>query len=124
MIIYIRQSSPKKKPSKAVLEANRKHKIWLEQNNYLTKSNKQRIITYNMENVDDKKVAPMSNTIPAGIAAKRSIDDHRWKRDWRESQKTIDMIEDKKKRVAPLYNKGATQYISDGEDPKTLGRKL
>jgi hypothetical protein len=29
----------------------------------------------------------------------------------------------KKYRVAPLFNKGALQYISDDMDPKTLGRK-
>lgn len=30
----------------------------------------------------------------------------------------------KSKRVAPAYNKGAYQYITDDTDPKTLGRKL
>lgn len=32
-------------------------------------------------------------------------------------------IEAKKKRVAILYNKGGIQYITDGMDPKTFGRK-
>ena len=32
-------------------------------------------------------------------------------------------IESKKSRIGVLYNKGAYQYISDGMDPKTLGRK-
>lgn len=29
----------------------------------------------------------------------------------------------KSKRVAPLFNKGAYQYITDETDPKTIGRK-
>lgn len=33
-------------------------------------------------------------------------------------------IERKKLRVAPMYNKGAYQYITDDTDPKTLGRKI
>lgn len=32
-------------------------------------------------------------------------------------------IERKKKRIAPAYNKGAYQYITDGTDPSDLGRK-
>lgn len=30
----------------------------------------------------------------------------------------------KSKRVAPLYNKGAYQYLTDDTDPTTIGRKL
>lgn len=30
----------------------------------------------------------------------------------------------KKQRVAPLYNKGGYQYISDGEDLTTIGKKI
>lgn len=33
-------------------------------------------------------------------------------------------IERKKKRVAPLWNKGGLQYITDDTDIITLGRKL
>lgn len=33
-------------------------------------------------------------------------------------------IEKKKKRVAPLFNKGGLQYISDDTDLTTLGRKV
>lgn len=29
----------------------------------------------------------------------------------------------KKNRIAPAYNKGAYQYITDGADPKELGKK-
>lgn len=33
-------------------------------------------------------------------------------------------IERKKKRIAPLYNKGGLQYITDDMDLTTLGRKV
>lgn len=32
-------------------------------------------------------------------------------------------LEQKSKRIAPLFNKGAYQYITDDMDPKTIGRK-
>ena len=44
--------------------------------------------------------------------------------DREETAETIKEIERKKTRVAPAYNKGATQYITDGADPTTLGRKI
>jgi len=32
-------------------------------------------------------------------------------------------VEAKKKRIAPMYNKGAYMLITDGTDPKEIGRK-
>ena len=58
------------------------------------------------------------------IIFKKSVDDWKWKRDREETAETIKEIERKKTRVAPAYNKGATQYITDGADPTTLGRKV
>jgi hypothetical protein len=37
--------------------------------------------------------------------------------------KAQEEIAKKRKRIAPLYNKGAAQYITDETDPKTIGRK-
>lgn len=31
---------------------------------------------------------------------------------------------EKSKRLAPLYNKGAYQYITDGDSLRSLGRKI
>lgn len=39
-------------------------------------------------------------------------------------QKAQEEIERKKLRVAPLYNKGGLQYITDDMDLTTLGRKV
>ena len=41
----------------------------------------------------------------------------------REAEAQIE-IEKKKKRVAPLFNKGGYQYVTDETDPTTLGRKV
>ncbi len=71
----------------------------------------------------------VERTIPSGNGFgncfKRDIlNEHKWKRDRQESSETIKEIEAKAKRVAPAFNKGATQYITDEADPKTLGRKV
>lgn len=42
----------------------------------------------------------------------------------KESPEVQKMILDKAKRVAPAYNKGGLQYISDNCDLTTLGRKV
>ena len=57
----------------------------------------------------------------AGI---KTVDDWKWKKDRQETAETIKEIERKKERTAPLFNKGGYQYITDAEDPKTIGRKI
>ena len=68
-----------------------------------------------------EKIVP--NAIGNGFKG-RSVDDYKWRKDVTETSATIAEIEKKKSRVAPLYSKGATQYITDGADPKTIGRKV
>lgn len=68
-------------------------------------------------------LAPLSNDI-GGVGHKRSIDDHRWKRDAAEPAHVVKEIEAKKKQVAPAYSKGAYQFIPSDKDVKTLGRKI
>lgn len=58
----------------------------------------------------------------AGIAAKRSIDDYRWRK-MEESSEAIQAAEAKKKRVGLPYSKGAYQYLTDGSDPSDHGKK-
>ncbi len=57
------------------------------------------------------------------VCAKHTIDDWRWKKGDGERSDTIREIENKKKRVAIAFNKGAYQYISDGDDPTAIGKK-
>jgi hypothetical protein len=42
----------------------------------------------------------------------------------KESPEVRDAIIAKSKRLAPAYNKGAVQYITDDADIQTLGRKI
>ena len=126
MLIYTRQSSGRKKPSKSkrFLQAQVEHQKFLASVGFFGKrKNVDR--PYNMPDLSiESSAAPLSNRLDFDGGYKRSIDDHKWKRDRVESKATIEEIERKKTRVAPAYNKGATQYITDGADPTTLGRKL
>jgi hypothetical protein len=73
----------------------------------------------------ESNAAPMANTIPGGIAAKRDkLNDHKWKRGSEESAATVQAMQDKADRTAPAYSKGAYQYITDGTDAKYLGKKI
>lgn len=66
----------------------------------------------------------LSNTIPAGVASKRSIlTDHEWRRDSGEAAATVGAILEKASRAMPLYNKGGYQLASKSEDPASLGSR-
>lgn len=76
------------------------------------------------EKVSNKRENNLGNLIP-GNCFKKSIDEYKWKRyNNKESKKTIMEIERKKKRIAPLWNKGASMYITENENPKTIGKKM
>lgn len=125
MLIYTRTSSGKRKRSKSkrLLQAQEEHKKFLESVGY-TGRRKARVSFPNLKVENFENVGTLSDDIPGAGGYKRSVDDYKWKRDIVESVSTIAEIEKKKMRVAPAYNKGATQYITDGADPKTLGRKV
>lgn len=125
MLIFTRTSSGKRKRSKSkrFLQAQEEHKKFLESVGYVKRRKPTASFPdLKVENADN--VGKLSDNIPGAGGYKRSVDDYKWKRDVVESVSTIAEIEKKKKRVAPAYNKGATQYITDGADPKTLGRKI
>ena len=126
MLIYTRQSSGRKRKSKSkrFLQAQVEHQKFLASVGFFGKrKNVDR--SYNMPDLScPSNAAPLSNVIDAGGGYKRSVDDHKWKRDRAEKPDTVKEIERKKTRIAPAYNKGATQYITDGSDPTTLGRKV
>jgi hypothetical protein len=66
--------------------------------------------------------AIMSNAVGNGF--KRSVDDYKWKTSAAEKPETIREIEKKKTRLAPIANKTGYQYITDGADIETLGKKV
>jgi hypothetical protein len=112
-----------RKPTQAMIESQRMTQELLDKVGYRKPTKSTKKFTYSL--AVESNAAPLSNTIPGGAAAKRDIrTDHLWKRDRQESAATVKAIEEKAMRVAPAYNKGATQYITDGTDAKYLGRKI
>jgi hypothetical protein len=112
-----------RKPTQAMIESQRKTQELLDRVGYRKPTKTHKKFTYSL--VTESNAAPMSNTIPGGIAAKRDkLTDHKWKRGAEESAATVKAIEEKSKRLAPAFNKGAVQYITDETDAKHLGRKL
>ncbi len=125
-IFYTNTSSRKPKPnkSKSFLAAKQKHIEFL-QSMGISQSNKK--LKNNPANFPDltvpNKGANLSNSIPEN-GIKRSVDDYKWRRDRVESKEAIQEAERKKTRVAPLWNKGSVMYITDDQDPTTLGKKI
>ena len=118
-LVYTKTSSGRKKPSKKTLRLREERKAYFAA--ILKGSRKERPI--NMpEPLEKKNLVPLSNSVGNGF--KRSVHDYKWKRDREESVATIKEIEKKKSRIAPAFNKGAVQYITDGADVQTLGRKV
>ena len=118
-LVYTKTSSGRKKPSAKTLRMREERKAYFA--SILKDSRKERFI--NMpEPLPRKELPPLSNSVGNGF--KRSVDDYKWKRDREESAATIKEIERKKTRVAPAFNKGAVQYLTDGTDPATIGRKI
>jgi hypothetical protein len=112
-----------RKPTQAMIDSERMTQELLAKVGYRKPTKSTKKFSYSL--ACESNAAPLSNTIPGGIAAKRDIrTDHKWKRDHEEKPETIKAIEEKAMRVAPAYNKGATQYITDGTEAKYLGRKI
>lgn len=111
-------------PTRASVESARKMADFLARVGYVQRDHvAKKAVADKWQN--DRQVAPMTDVIPGGIAAKRDkLNDHKWKRGAEETKETIKEIQNKAARTAPAYSKGAYQYITDGADTKTLGRKI
>ena len=120
-IIYVRNSSGKKKPS----NSKKLEKIKLEHQKFLASvgyTGRARLCTTNPKLVVQSAPEPSSTRSLQEMVApcpKRDI----WERTRNESPEVREEILRKAARTAPAYNKGALQYITDGDDLKTLGRK-
>lgn len=118
-LVYMKTSSGRKKPSAKTLELREKRKAYFA--SVLKDSKPERLINI-PEPMSKKNLPPLSNSVGNGF--KRSVEDYKWKRDREESAATAKAIEEKKKRLAPIANKTGYQYITDGADVETLGRKV
>ena len=122
MLIYTHSRSKRRKPSAKALRLRDERKDFFA--SVLSGRKGSRNDTMPDLKVENgSRVAALSDAIPAN-GFKRSVDDWRWKRDREETAETIKEIERKKTRTAPAFSKGAYQYITDGADPSTLGRKI
>lgn len=77
-------------------------------------------------NIPDYKIEnsiALSNSI-SGSCFKKDFRDYKWKRGKEESKETIQEIENKANRTAPMWNKGAYQFISSEEDLTKIGKKI
>ena len=118
-LVYTKTSSGRKKPSAKTLRLRDERKAYFA--SVLKDSAKERPINL-PEPMIKRNLAPLSNSVGNGF--KRSVDDYKWKRDREESAATTKAIEEKKKRLAPIYSKGPVQYLTDGADVQTLGKKV
>ena len=118
-LVYTKTSSGRKKPSKKVLRLREERKTFF---STILKDKPRKERTLNIPEREVKKLPPLSNSVGNGF--KRSVEDYKWKRDREETVATVKAIEEKKKRLAPIANKAGYQYITDGADVETLGRKV
>lgn len=118
-LVYTKTSSGRKKPSKKTLRLREERKA------YFASIKKSSVVSAVLsripEPLEKKNLAPPSNSVGNGF--KRSVDDYKWKKDRSENIATIKEIEKKKTRIAPAFNKGAVQYITDGADVQTWGER-
>ena len=122
-IIFTTPTKSRPKTNRKLAQANKEHEEYITS---VLRSAKLRI-PYSTLNIKEKKVeiplTSLSNDIPYG-GYKKSVDDYKWRKGVEETPETIKEIERKKDRLAPAYSKGPVQYISDGADITTLGRKV
>lgn len=123
MLIYTRQTSRKKKKkiTKKLLRARKEHNVFLRSVGYVKVKTR---YVYDFPDLSVKPMPPTSDNLYTNGGFKRTVDDWKWKKSRKESPETIKELTRKKERTAPIWNKGGYQYITDGEDTKTLGRKV
>jgi hypothetical protein len=121
-IIYVHDRSKKRTPSKSKkLETIMvEHKRFLASVGYTG-------VKPRLHKVPNKPVTQKAEITPVkslqemvAPCLKRDI----FERTRNESEKVKEAIRQKAARTAPSYNKGALQYITDGDNLKTLGKKI
>jgi hypothetical protein len=105
-----------KKPNAKLAAAQAAHAKWLAKMN-ITKPT-QKVGLFPDLSVESK--IPLGNQLGNGF--KTGVFENVYR--GREKPEVVAQIEDKKKRIAPLFNKGGLQFIDSAVDPKTIGRKV
>lgn len=120
-IIYVHDRSKKRTPSKS----KKLDTIMAEHRKFLASvgyTGRARLCATNSKSVAQKTESGSTRSLQEMVAPcyKRDI----FERTRNESEEVKEAIRQKAARTAPAYNKGALQYISDGDNLTTLGRKV
>jgi hypothetical protein len=107
-----------KKAKRAAVE----HQKWIQQQLAKVPKHDKVVIDRIPPPLVKRVTAPLSNGVGNGFV--KSVDDYKWKKDRQETAATVKAIEQKKKRLVPLYSKGPVQYVTNETDKTTLGRKV
>lgn len=120
-LIYTNTTSKKRKKTKKQRALEEEHAAFVRAMGYTGSKKKSK------QSLKRTPQTSMVNNIPSentfAPCFKKEVDSWKWKKDRKESQETINEIERKKTQIAPAYNKGGYQYITEGTDPSDLGRK-
>lgn len=120
-LIYTNTTSKKRKKTKKQRELEESHAAFLRAMGYSGKKKERKRLTQDSESESRTSNIPSEGSFTP--CYKQELDSWKWKKGREESQETINEIERKKKQIAPAYNKGGYQYITEGTDPSDLGRK-
>lgn len=118
-------SKGKKKPNTAAQrKADAEHAAWLKKRGLHPDQKSQKATPSTLNNLPDyqkesRKVAPLGNNIAVKGGFKTGVMDNLHK----EKPQVQAKIKEWATRVAPLYNKGGLQVITDGTDITTIGSK-
>lgn len=110
-----------KKPTERLLKARAAHDAFLASMGIKVRDLSERG-KLQPEERERKVLPPLSNGVGNGFVT--SIDDWRWRGHQPETPETIKEIDAKRKRIASHYNKGPAQYMTDGTDTTTIGKKV
>lgn len=108
--------------NKRLARARAEHDKWLEKRGLLPSQIRTRLGKPKLLQPWDVKPMPKPNECNTYTAGVNSI----WEkiRKGEEKPETVQAIIDKSKRIAPLYNKGAVQYVGDDPDViRNAGKK-
>ena len=108
--------------NKRLIAAQAEHQKWLRKRGLTREQLGYKRVKSVINRIPDYKVEenlPLSNGF-AKTPGKTTMMELRYK----ESPSVRAEIEKKAMRIAPAYNKGNAQYVSDGDSPKYLGKKI
>lgn len=109
-------------PSKKLIAAREAHEKWLTKNGVSREQLVAKRVKVKISSFPDysvKENLPLSNKFDK-TPGKNTMMEKRF----REAPSVRAEIEKKAQRLAPAYSKGAVQFLSDGDNPHYIGKKI